>query len=82
MCPLRVGDYVTTSGNLMNIEFLEGARAYWWVESSALHGHSSASAPYSYLDPDTNLTTDACPPSGLSSPDPVVAAATAPSSLT
>lgn len=61
---LRVGDYVTTSGNLMNIEFLDGARAYWWVTDSALHGHSNASAPYSYLDPDANLTTDACPTSG------------------
>lgn len=59
---LHVGDYVTTSGNLMNIEFLDGARAYWWVSGDpALHGRSANSAPFPYTDPDTNLTSDMCP---------------------
>lgn len=58
---LRVGDYVTTTGNLMNVEFIDGARGYWWVTESALHGHSSEAAPYRYIDPDTNLTVDMCP---------------------
>jgi len=59
---LHVGDYVTTSGNLMNIEFLDGARAYWWVSGDpALHGRSTGAAPFPYTDPDTNLTSDMCP---------------------
>lgn len=58
---LHVGDYVTTSGNLMNIEYLEGARAYWWVSEPALHGRSTNAAPFSYTDPDANLTSDMCP---------------------
>jgi hypothetical protein len=61
---LSVGDYVTTMGNLMNVEFLDGARAYWWVRDATLHGRSAGSRPFSYLDPDANLTWDACPTPG------------------
>jgi hypothetical protein len=61
---LRVGDYVTTPGNLLNVEFLDGARAYWFVRTATLHGQSSGVPPFSHTDPDANLNPDACPVRG------------------
>jgi MFS family permease len=58
---LRIGDYVTVRGNLILNGNLNGARTYWFVESTTLHGQSTNAAPFSYQDPDTNLTMDACP---------------------
>jgi hypothetical protein len=58
---LAVGDYITTNGNLLNIEFLDGARGYWWASDTTLHGRSTGVAPFSYTDPDANLNPDACP---------------------
>lgn len=59
---LMVGDYVTTPGNLIIMGDLENARAYWFVTDGGhtVHGRSTGSAPFSHLDPDTNLTVDAC----------------------
>ncbi len=59
---LTIGDYVTTPGNLIIMGDLDNARAYWFVAESGhtLHGRSTGSAPFSHLDPDANLTVDAC----------------------
>ncbi len=59
---LTVGDYVTTPGNLIIMGNLDNARAYWFVTDGGhtLHGRSTGSAPFSHLDPDTNLAVDAC----------------------
>jgi hypothetical protein len=42
---------------------MDGARVYWFVENTILHGRSSGSPPYSHTDPDANLNPDGCPPS-------------------
>ncbi len=58
---LTIGDYVTTPGNLIIMGDLDNARAYWFVDPQhTVHGRSTGSPPFSHLDPDTNLTTDAC----------------------
>jgi hypothetical protein len=59
---LTVGDYVTTPGNLIIMGDLDNARAYWFVDDGGhtVHGRSTGSAPFSHLDPDANLTSDAC----------------------
>jgi len=59
---LTIGDYITTSGNLIIMGNLDNARAYWFVTEGghAVHGRSTETAPFSHLDPDTNLTEDAC----------------------
>lgn len=59
---LTVGDYVTTPGNLIIMGDLDNARAYWFVTDGGhtVHGRSTGSAPFSHLDPDANLTVDAC----------------------
>lgn len=63
---LTIGDYVTTPGNLIIMGDLDNARTYWFVEPEhTLHGRSTGAAPFSHLDPDTNLTMDACPVSGV-----------------
>jgi len=59
---LRVGDYVTTFGNLITYGNLDGARVYWFVERTVLHGRSTGSPQFSFTDPNANLTEDACPP--------------------
>jgi len=65
---LRTGDYVTTEGDLITSGTFDGARVYWFVEHTTLHGHSTGSPPFSFRDPDTNLadpntgqSLDACP---------------------
>jgi hypothetical protein len=58
---LQTGDYVTTKGNLAIIGNFDGARVYWFVTETTLHGRSTGSPQFSHTDPDTNLTTDACP---------------------
>ncbi len=58
---LAVGDYITTTGNLLNVGYLDGARGFWWVTDTTLHGRSTGVPPFSYTDPDTNLNPDACP---------------------
>lgn len=65
---LSVGDLVTTQGGLITNGDQDGARTYWWVDSTALHGRSTASAPFSHLDaeaalkdPTTGALLDACP---------------------
>lgn len=58
---LSSGDYVTTPGNLIIMGDLGNARAYWFVEPEhSVHGRSTGSSPFSHLDPDANLTEDAC----------------------
>ena len=58
---LAVGDYITTIGNLLNVGYLDGARGFWWVTDTTLHGRSTGVPPFSYTDPDANLNPDACP---------------------
>ena len=59
---LTIGDYVTTPGNLIIMGNLDNARVYWFVTEGGhtVHGRSTGSAPFSHLDPDANLTVDAC----------------------
>ena len=59
---LTIGDYVTTPGNLIIMGNLDNARACWFVIEGGhtVHGRSTGSAPFSHLDPDANLTVDAC----------------------
>jgi hypothetical protein len=52
---LHEGDYVSTFGKLITYGELDGARVYWFVERTVLHGHSSGSPQFSYTDPDANL---------------------------
>lgn len=61
---LVVGDYVTTKGGLLTSGDDQGARVYWFVDTTTLHGRSLLSPPFSHTDPDdpvTGLTIDACP---------------------
>lgn len=58
---LMVGDYVTTKGGLLTSGGDMGARVYWFVDNTTLHGRSTMSSPFSHTDPDAVLTTDACP---------------------
>jgi hypothetical protein len=54
-------DYVTTSGGLLTSGDDEGARIYWFVTGTTLHGRSELTPPYSHVDPDAALKKDACP---------------------
>jgi hypothetical protein len=58
--PLVVGDNVTTKGGLLTSAYDQGARVYWFVTETTLHGRSTGSAPFSHTDPDANLPIDAC----------------------
>jgi hypothetical protein len=58
---LREGDYVSSFGKLITSGNMDGARVYWFVERTVLHGHSTGSPQFSFTDPDANLTEDACP---------------------
>jgi|SRR5215831_4520524 len=60
--PIQVGDYITTKGNLITSGDFDGARVYWFVTDTTLHGRSTGTPEFSFTDPDTNLTMDACPP--------------------
>ena len=60
--PIQLGDYITTKGNLITSGDLDGARVYWFVTDTTLHGRSTGAPEFSFTDPDTNLTNDACPP--------------------
>ena len=53
-------DYVTTKGGLLTSGDDEGARVYWFVTSTTQHGRSTMTAPFTHLDPDAVLMTDAC----------------------
>jgi hypothetical protein len=59
---LHEGDYVSTFGKLITYGGLDGARVYWFVERTVLHGRSTGSPQFSYTDPDANLLEPACPP--------------------
>lgn len=58
---LHEGDYVSTFGKLITSGSMDGARVYWFVERTVLHGRSTGSPQFSFTDPDANLTEDACP---------------------
>ncbi|MBS0447626.1 MAG: hypothetical protein JSR59_16915 [Proteobacteria bacterium] len=58
---LSVSDFVTTQGGLLTSGDDDGARVYWFVTSTTLHGRSGALSPFSHRDPDDNLPVDACP---------------------
>lgn len=66
---IHSGDYVTTRGGLLTSGADDGARVYWFVEHTTLHGRSTSSSPFDHTDPDANLAIDACPlrqpPAGL-----------------
>ena len=57
-----VGDYITTCGKTIIYGADQGARVYWFVEHSALHGHSMAGAGQQWIhtDPDQNVPLDTC----------------------
>jgi hypothetical protein len=57
-----VGDYVTTCGQTIIYGNDQHARVYWFVEHSALHGHSMAQAgqQWTHTDPDTDMPLDTC----------------------
>jgi hypothetical protein len=57
---IDLGHYVTTEGGLVTHGDLDGARVYWFVERTVLHGRSTGSPQFSYVDPDRNLPRDAC----------------------
>jgi hypothetical protein len=59
---LMQGDYVTTQGGLLTSGDDQGARVYWFVNMTTLHGRSIEHSPFSHTDPDAMLTMDACPP--------------------
>ena len=58
---LSTSDYVTTQGGLLASGDDDGARVYWFVTMTTLHGRSAATSPFSHRDPDDNLLMDACP---------------------
>lgn len=55
------GDYITTQGGLITSGDDQGARVYWFVDTTTLHGRSVEPSPFSHTDPDAMLTMDACP---------------------
>ena len=57
---IDLGHYVTTEGGLVTHGDVDGARVYWFVERTVLHGRSSGTPQFSYVDPDQNLPMDAC----------------------
>ncbi len=58
----KVGDYITTCGKTIVYGVDDGARVYWFVEHSALHGHSMAGAGQQWIhtDADKNMPLDTC----------------------
>ena len=58
---LMQGDYVTTQGGLITSGDDQGARVYWFVKMTTLHGRSTSHSPFDHTDPDAVLTMDACP---------------------
>ncbi|MEK6274342.1 MAG: hypothetical protein AABM30_03305 [Actinomycetota bacterium] len=58
---IAVADYVTTKGSIVNLDDDAGARVYWFVTDTTLHGRSTAAPQFSFRDPDANLNPDACP---------------------
>jgi hypothetical protein len=56
------GDYITTCGSTIIYGNGQHARVYWFVEHSALHGHSMAPSGQQWVhaDPDVNLPLDTC----------------------
>lgn len=59
--PLNAGDYVTEQGNLAKSGDLNNALVFYFVKHTTLHGHSLGHPSFSHIDPDQNLTPDACP---------------------
>jgi hypothetical protein len=63
---LMQGDYVTTQGGLLTSGDDQGARVYWFVNMTAVHGNihntSGNHPPFSHTDPDFWFTMDSCPP--------------------
>jgi hypothetical protein len=57
-----IGDYLTTCGKTIIYGADQHARIYWFVEHSALHGHSQVPGSQQWIhdDPDNNLPLDTC----------------------
>jgi len=71
----RIGDYLTTCGKTIIYGGDQHARVYWFVDHSALHGHSQAPGPQQWIhdDPDNNLPLDTCRqlcPDAFTGPEP------------
>ncbi|KFN42596.1 hypothetical protein N789_13225 [Arenimonas oryziterrae DSM 21050 = YC6267] len=60
---VQVGDYVTLKGKFGYGQQTE--RIGLFIEETAIHGRSTESAPFSFTDPDSNLTDDDCPVSDV-----------------
>ena len=58
---LQIGDYVTEQGSLVKYGDLDNALAFYFVQTTTLHGRSFNLPSYSHTDPDQNLVPDACP---------------------
>jgi len=58
---LHQGDYVTSTGGILTSGDDQGARVYWFVDNTILHGRSTETPPFNHNDPETNLTVDGCP---------------------
>jgi len=58
---ISLADYVTTKGSLVQLDDDNGARVYWFVSDTTLHGRSTSAPEFSFRDPDSNLNPDACP---------------------
>lgn len=72
---LGVGDYITTCGKTILYGGDQHARVYWFVDHSALHGHSMAPASQQWVhdDPDNNMPLDTCRelcPDAFTGPEP------------
>ncbi len=61
---LQVGDYVTLKGKFW-YGTQQGERIGWFITETAIHGRSTGSPPFSFADPDANLTNDDCPVSDI-----------------
>ncbi|MEO0874462.1 MAG: hypothetical protein AAFY48_07660, partial [Bacteroidota bacterium] len=58
---LILGDYISVEGKLITSGDMDGARVYWFAETTRMHGRSLGSPPFSHRDPDENLTADLLP---------------------
>ncbi len=58
---ISVSDYVTTMGGVLTSGDDNGARIYWFVNSTMQHGQSGAMSPFDHTDPDAMLMPDGCP---------------------
>lgn len=58
---ISIGDYLTATGNLITNGESNGARVFWFVDSSTLSGRSTNRRPFSHIDPDANFPLDECP---------------------